>query len=878
MTSKAVQAGRRFLVRWVELVCRAALPVVALAVLAAVGGAVYTAQNIGINTDTTDMLSEELPFRRNAAALKEAFPRFSDSLVIVIDGETPDLAEDTGALMAARLRQQPDTFRDVFYPAGDAFFRANGLLYLDLDEVYDVGDRLAEAAPLLTTLDHDMSLRGLAEVLTRAVENAEGDDAVALAGALDRIVATVEAVAAGRRNELSWRELMSGEDSDAQDRRQIVTVQPVLDFGSLAPAAKAIDAIRDLARELQQGDRGGVRVRLTGSAAIAHDELGSVREGMGIAGLLTLVLVLSLLTIGLRSPRLVIATLATLVMGLIWTATFATVAIGSLNLISVAFAVLFIGLSVDFGIHFALRYKEEIEAGPGSAGGSAEASAVQAAAMARAAEGVGGALTLCAVAAAIGFFSFVPTSYRGMSQLGLISGAGMFIALGANLTVLPALLTLMPLRPAAERRQKPTRARPRRLVERHFRAVLYGAGALGLAAVAALPFARFDDDPMNLRDSDTESVATLLDLIDDSRVRSYGATVLADDLSQAADIAARLVALPEVDDAKTLLDYVPTQQDEKLAAIGDMAFLLAPLLIPGQRSPPLSAEERRAAVADFRAKLVDVTGPLGEGAGRLAAAFDRLDGSDATYETLERSLLAALPNRLDTLRDLMAAEPVELETLPEGLRARSVAADGRARIRVVPAEDLRDSEARRRFVDATRSVVPDASGSAVSITEAGRAVTRAFGEAATYAIVLIALLLGAILRSVRDTVLVLAPLTLAALVTVALTVVLALPFNFANVIVLPLLFGLGVASGIHLVLREREVGSGGRLTETSTPRAVMFSALTTIGSFCALALSSHPGTASMGLLLTIAITLTMLSALVVLPALMRAVSARGAKP
>jgi hypothetical protein len=107
---------------------------------------------------------------------------------------------------------------------------------------------------------------------------------------------------------------------------------------------------------------------------------------------------------------------------------------------------------------------------------------------------------------------------------------------------------------------------------------------------------------------------------------------------------------------------------------------------------------------------------------------------------------------------------------------------------------------------------------------------------------------------------------------VALTVVLSLPFNFANVIVLPLLFGLGVASGIHLVLREREVGLSARLTETSTPRAVMFSALTTIGSFCALALSSHRGTASMGLLLTIAITLTMVCALVVLPALMRAAS------
>ena len=207
-----------------------------------------------------------------------------------------------------------------------------------------------------------------------------------------------------------------------------------------------------------------------------------------------------------------------------------------------------------------------------------------------------------------------------------------------------------------------------------------------------------------------------------------------------------------------------------------------------------------------------------------------------------------------------------------GLRDRNVATDGRTKVHVYPAENLRGLEARRRFVDAAQAVAPSAAGGAVTITEAGRAVVQALLEAASYAFVLVSLLLVMLLRSLRDSLLVLAPLVLAAVLTVALTVVLSLPFNFANVIVLPLLFGLGVASGIHLVLREREIDPSVRLSETSTPRAVLFSGLTTIGSFCALALSSHRGTASMGLLLTIAITLTMLCALLVLPALMRAAS------
>ncbi len=861
MTFDAAQVGRRVLVRWVELVRRAAVAVVVLSVLAAVWGAVYTIENIGINTSRTDMLSEDLPFRRNGDALKMAFPQFGNALVIVVDGDTPDLAEDAAALLAARMRERTDTFKNVFYPGGDAYFRTNGLLYLDLDELHDLSDRLADAQPLLSTLDADMSLRGLFDVLALAIEDAEGDEAASVALAFDKIVRTIEGVAVGRGSELSWRELMWGTESDAEDRREIITAQPVLDFGSLSPAARPIAVVRSLAAGLQQSDRGRVRVRLTGSAAMAQEELASVREGMGVAAVLSLILVVTLLTIGLRSLRLVLATLATLIMGLIWTASFATVAIGELNLISVAFAVLFIGLSVDFGIHFSLRYKEETEAG-----------APHPLAMQRSVEGVGGALTLCAVAAAIGFFSFVPTSYRGMSELGVISGVGMFIALAANLTVLPALLTLMPLRPAADGRPRRPSGRLQRLVERRFRAILFGAAALTVAAVMFLPFTRFDDDPMNLRDPAAESVSTMLDMIDDSQVHAYSATVLAADLETAVEIAGRLAALPEVDDAVTLVEYVPGGQDQKLAVIEEMSYFLAPLLVPSERIPPPTAAERRAALTDLRAKLTGVVGPLAGVALKLAAALDRLDGTDATLDALERALLAALPNRLQALRDVLAAAPVDLDRLPADLRERNVAADGRARIRVTPAEDVRDSEARHRFVDAAQAIVPGVAGAAVTITEAGRAVVRAFREAASYTFILIVLLLVALLRSLRDTLLVLAPLTLAALLTVALTVVLSLPFNFANVIVLPLLFGLGVASGIHLVLREREVGLSTRLTETSTPRAVMFSALTTIGSFCALALSSHRGTASMGLLLTIAITLTMVCALVVLPALMRAAS------
>jgi predicted RND superfamily exporter protein len=325
-----------------------------------------------------------------------------------------------------------------------------------------------------------------------------------------------------------------------------------------------------------------------------------------------------------------------------------------------------------------------------------------------------------------------------------------------------------------------------------------------------------------------------------------------------------------VEETETLADYVPTGQDEKLDIIASMALFLIPALTARPVDTP--ALDRPAATEALRGKLQRLgalaDGPVPAAARRLEAALSVLagPGAESALAELESRLLSALPGRIEALRRSLEAEPVALEDLPDGLRQRSVAADGRAKITVYPKENLHDREALERFVAVVRGLAPDATGSPVVILEAGNTVIAAFRDAALIAVVSIALLLAVLLRSARDIFLVFAPLTLAALLTVAASALFNLPFNFANVIVLPLLFGLGVAGAIHLVVRERSEGAGA--LETSTPRAVMFSALTTIGSFGSIALSSHPGTSSMGMLLTIAISMTLACTLIVLPALM----------
>ena len=870
----------RALVAWVDLARRFALWVTLFALALSGASLFYAAGNLGINTSTGDMISKDVPYRRGWEDFKRAFPLLVDTIVVVVDGESADIAEDSAAALARRLEAEKGLFRDVYWPGGDPFFRQNGLLYLDRGELTTLTDRLADAQPLLAELIADNSLRGLMEVLTEAaLEIVKGTEAGGgFARLFDAMAATFEAETEGRPHKLGWQEVMAGEAGDASDRRRIIIVQAAERQGELLLGTGAIARIRAHSGELGLVPANGVRVRLTGSVPLDYEELLSAAKGAAGAAIISVFLVAILLFAGLRSPRLVLATLATLLMGLVWTAAFATLTVGHLNLISVGFAVLFVGLGVDFGIHFALRYREAVIEG-----------ADHASALRQAAAGVGNALTLCAVAAAIGFFSFTGTDFVGLSELGVISGSSMFIALLANLTLMPAFLTLSPLKPGRQGTlaANALAARVPGWLETQVRLkagkVLLGALVIGIAAALASTQVRFDFDPLHLKDPDSESVATFIELQRDDRTQGLSISVLRGSLAEAVALAARLKGLETVDSTRTLADFVPKDQDEKLAIIDDMALLLAPVLEAETPKQAPTDAERRAALTRFRAALgrlakAAARPSLIDSAKRLAAAIEAFEakgaGRGAGLKGIEDRLLATLPARLDRLRTSMMAQKIALEDLPGTLKDRVLATDGRYRVEIFPAEDVTGNRALRRFVAAVKEVAPDATGGPVVILGAGDAVSGAMRRAVLTAFAAICILLLVVLRSVIDALLVLAPLVLAALLAVASAVALSLPFNFANIIVLPLLLSLGVASGIHLVMRARSEAAGAKLTDTSTPSAVVFSALTTIGSFGTLALSAHRGTASMGALLTIAIFFTLLCTLIVLPALMAMVGRR----
>jgi len=842
--------------RWVDTCQRRAAVVLVAALLISAAAGVYLAQNLRIDTDTEEMLSAELAFRQNAIALDEAFPSLEDNLLVVLEAPNADAADDGVRRLVDAMRAQPEIFASVFSPESDPFLRAHGFLYLPLAELEDLAVRLAAAQPFLGTLWQQPNFDGFAGMLDLIAK--AGTDKSTLneaAAVLDKMADVAERVRAGEDTGLIWSDVILGAEPSSGPVRRLIQTRPALDYGSLHPAARASEAVHDIAASAGLLANGH-SVRLTGSAALESDELKSVEVGMGLAGLISLTIVIVVLLAGLRSPGTMVALFVTLLFGLLWTAAFAILALGSLNLISVAFAVLFVGLSVDFGIHYVLRASEYA----GAPGGWPDA-------LVKGGRSVGGSLVICAVTTSIAFFSFLPTSYVGLAELGLIAGVGMFVALICNLTVLPALLRLLVKKPPSFPVKEPAHHTHR--ASRTSAKVIVVAGALSAMVSGWLATgARFDFDPMNLKDPNAPSVITLFDLMDDGTINPYSADVLAADTTIAVALSEKLTALDTVKRVESVFSLLPDDQVAKLAVIDRMALFLGPAFFAPPGNVALDRADAGAAVAQVRSALRDLMTHrvAGASASRLAAALDGAD--DDAAARINQALFRYLPGRLNDLITALDGGPIDIAALPASLRSRYLSDDGRVRLEVLPERDLRNPEALRAYVDDVQSVAPKATGAPVVIVEAGQAVLDAFSTALIISLFGIGVVLLIVLRRIGDVLLVFAPVCVAALWTLAVSAVSGVSFNFANVIVLPLLFGLSVDFGIHIVLRRRAAGPESDAMATTTPRAVLLSALTTLGSFGSIMLSGHPGTASMGLLLSIAIFLSLIAILVLLPALM----------
>ncbi len=546
-----------WLARWAGLVIAWPKVTTLGTLLATVLAGYYAAGHLGVNTDTANMISDRLPWRQDFNEYRAAFPVRDQNLLIVIDAASPAAADSFATALLAELRAAPQLYHSILLQGEGEFFARNGLLYLSTDELENLSDRLAAAQPLLGLLQARFDGAAVLDVASRTLTSGSAGDSSAVQPFYAAMTKSIAAAARGEVVPLDWRSLIA--TGAPPTNRRIVVLQPALDYGRMQPATAAIAGIREIAARLNAGLDPPVRVRLTGTVAMEHEELTSVSHGAEFGATATILLVAAVLFAALQSWRLLAMSLITLISGLVLTAAFAGVAVGHLNLLSVAFVVLNFGLGSDYVIHVLLRYKELVAAGHRMQDALAETM-----------RGVGSSLVLCAVTTAAGFYSFIPTTFSGVSELGLIAGTGVFFGLLVSVTLLPALVVLFTDERAALRPPRWIDAKHFAPLSRRPRLVL-GLGALALiASCAVLPRVTFDSNPIHLRDPHSEGVETLLELAEDGEAPLLNLVAVAPSDDVAQKWAGELRKLPEVRSVVTVEQLVPRDQDEKLALLGDL--------------------------------------------------------------------------------------------------------------------------------------------------------------------------------------------------------------------------------------------------------------------------------------------------------------------
>jgi uncharacterized protein len=848
--------------RIVAACCRHAKLVLLVAVIASAVAAYYSATHFAINTDASKLISTKLPWRQREAEYNNAFPQSNDLILAVVDGQTPERAQAAAAALVDQLTPRRKYFEFVRLPPEEAFYGREGLLFQSLDEVKQTAEQLDQATPLLSALAYDPTLRGISSAIQLMASGVLRDKLPLdqAAPAFAAFASPMEQALAGKTALFSWQGLFDRSGPSDQGKRRFVLIKPKLNFSDIEPGEDATHIIHKTVRDLQLTPATGVTVRLTGPIPLNDEAFGSVKQGFALNSVLTILAVLLILWLALKSARLIVAVFISTAMGLIMTAGVGLAMVGALNLISIAFAVLFVGIGVDFGIQLSVRYREERHRRghllPAVVGAGVKA---------------GRGLSLAAAATAAGFYSFLPTAYRGVSELGLIAGTGMIIAFFVSITVLPALLTVF--KPSGEAKEIGyTFLAP--LDDFLERKRFWVIGIMLAGAVAGLPLLRglsFDFNPNNLNDQRSESVATLNDLKSDPNTTTNTIQVLAPSLGEAQTLAAQIAKVPEVDSVKTLQSFVPPDQEAKLATLKDVAAGLGPELSPAKLKVAPTEQDDKDALISAAAMLDKAAakqpGPPADAAKRLSSVMVKLAAApDEARQRVRDSMVPPLQILLAQLRGVVAAAPVTVDSIPADLKSDWLAANGQARIEVTPKDRSGTNAALQQFSDAVLNVAPGATGEPVLIQQSGKTVIWAFIEAGLWALGSIAVILYIVLRRIADVLLTLVPLLFAGLIAMELTVLIGLPINFANIIALPLLLGLGVAFKIYFVMAWRDGQT--KLLQSSLTRAVFFSAMATAVAFGSLWSSNHPGTSSMGKLLALSLACTLIAAVFLQPALM----------
>lgn len=856
-------------------------PVLIIVILLAAFGLQYTVENLSINTDTAELIAPDAPFQQNRRNFEKAFSQDMHTLLVVIESETPELTKTVTKRLSRLLSTEKTTINNVYVPNDNDFFLHNGLLYLDVEELQSLSGTLSEAQPFIGRISQEPHLKGFFTIFEDALISPDKtqDLPIDLASLIDKVTGTLRKSIYGEKALFSWEKLIAKNALTGNHARKgFILVSPKFNYAQIRPAEGAIEAIRSASLKIQDKNLPAVKVWITGEVGLEDDELLGMSTGTFNASIFSIILVCLILLIAYRSFLFMLATFITLALGMVFCGVFAALSVKNLNLISVAFAVSNIGLGVEYAIHFCLRYRDNLlhHIQPERALRSTLMSTSP-------------SLLLCAGTTAIGLYAFIPTDYQGVSELGLLAGTSLFICLLVTLTALPVLLKLIPasLSTAISNQESSKHSVFTALSEKLATIPLHYAKSitlitclLTLISIILVFKVQADFNPINLRDPNTESVIAFKELIKDPETSPMTLTILSKSEQQTKTLQQKLGEIKSVDKTISLFDFIPSEQEDKLAIIEEMSLLLGS---QAQTFPTLQYGVDPTESIVHLIKAIKTTLPTKTDSHEISAlnAFKdvledlllelntRLEPDRRVFiETIQTALLGTLPKVMNDLLAGLNAKEISLAELPLDLKERWLSNSGWYRIQISPKHDLNDLVNLEQFITDVQKVAPDTTDLPIMYWESMKEVINAFQTAIIIALITIATLLYAIRRSLTDTLLVMTPLILAGLFTMASTVLTGTPINFANIIALPLLLGVGVDNGIHMVEKlHHSLSEKQNIYRSSTARAMFYGALTTASSFAGLAFSPHQGIASMGLIITIGIFWIMTCTFIILPAL-----------
>jgi len=870
----------RGLVAWTRLCLRQPAAILALAILSAVASGAWTARHLGYKVSRADLVDPTSEYSRLWVDYIREFGE-DDDAVVVVEGESRPAVVAVLEEISREAAREESLFRAVLHEVDLSRIRGKGLHYLAPTDLTAIDRFIERTQPIIAggwaQLRVGTMVGGLAGQVVAGTSPpdpaAEPPQAV-LERYVESLVAGLEAPASadlrpgeyvspwpGMPESLGMLRDLSSEQLLAKDGRLgFVLLRLTKEKGGFAGASAATDELRRIIAAV--GARHpGVSIGLTGIPVMEDDEMRASQTSMVWASGLSMAAVVLVIIAGFGGVRHAFLANGVLAIGMAWAFAWATASVGHLNILSVTFTVTMIGVGIDYGTYYVGRYLEQRRLGMDCAAALLETSGR-----------VGPGILTGAITTAVAFFAAAMTSFVGVAELGMIAGGGILMCCAAELLVLPAAVALVDRSFLGRRIPQPVPVHAWLApVFRHPRIVLLAGMAATLAMAGGLHELTYDHNLLNMQPEGLESIAVEKKLLEECDQSVWYALSIADSREQLLERKARLVALPCVERVDEIASLLPVDEEVKQPLIERIRGRLAAL----PERPPEIPVDRLDALGETlgwaQAEAAKRPGGL-RTAWHLERARESLRrmGPEECYRALaafQQRSAGDLLSRLHALAGVADPQPPALADLPPSLVERFVGSSGRHLLKIYGRGDIWNFESLERFVRDVRSVDPRVTGNPVQAYEGSREMKRSYEQAGLYALIVIVAVLWLDFRSVKHAFIAALPLAVGLLQTFGLMGLVGIDLNAANLIGIPLILGIAVDYGVHIVHDALERPGPYRIS-ASTANSVLVDALTTILGFGALMVASHRGLESLGRVLTLGVTTCTLTSLVLLPALL----------